>query len=109
MAHGRDEAFDLEDCRMMKMLADFAAMGVRQARQQDLLVKQASAAAAAEMANDLAHKINNPLQGLTNVLYMAAEGYGEQDAQTVGRAALNDLERLSALVNKLLAVKFVEA
>ena len=108
MAHGRDEAFDLEDCKMMKVLADFAAMGVRQNRQQEQLVKAASAAAAAEMANDLAHKINNPLQGLTNVLFMAAEGYGGQDTQAVGRMALNDLERLSALVNKLLALKFVE-
>ena len=34
MAHGRTEAFDLEDSRMMQVLADFAAMGVRQQRQQ---------------------------------------------------------------------------
>ncbi|MGC1297954.1 MAG: hypothetical protein WA869_23220 [Alloacidobacterium sp.] len=53
---------------MMRMLADFAAMGVRQQRQQKMLVEHASAAAAADMANDLAHKINNPLQSLTNIL-----------------------------------------
>jgi nitrogen-specific signal transduction histidine kinase len=63
-----NKAFDQDDCRMMRMLADFAAMGVRQQRQQKMLVEHASAAAAADMANDLAHKINNPLQSLTNIL-----------------------------------------
>src|ERR1700735_324263 len=73
MAHGRTEAFDQSDCRMMQVLADFAAMGVRQQGQQKRLLEQESAAAAAAMANDLAHRINNPLQRLTNLLYLAAE------------------------------------
>ena len=62
MAHERQEAFDLNDCQVMQVLADFAAMGVRQLKQQKLLLEQASAAAAAAMANDLAHQINNPLR-----------------------------------------------
>ena len=37
------------------------------------------------MANDLAHKINNPLQSLTNVLYLAAEGYHGDEAKIVGQ------------------------
>jgi hypothetical protein len=47
---------------MMQVLADFAAMGVRQQRQQRMLVEHASAAAAAAMANELAHKINSPTE-----------------------------------------------
>lgn len=34
MAHGRTEAFDAEDCRMMQALADFAATGVSLHQQQ---------------------------------------------------------------------------
>jgi hypothetical protein len=102
MAHGRTEAFDWADYSMMQMLADFAAMGVKQKKQQAILLEQASATAAAAMANDLAHQINNPLQGLTNLLYLAAEGHNGHRAKAVGRQALDDLGRLSALVRKLL-------
>jgi hypothetical protein len=102
MAHGRTEAFDQNDCRLMGLLADFAAMGVRQQRQQRMLLEHASTAAAASMANELAHKINNPLQSLTNILYLAGEGHLGMDAKEVGRQASGDLERLSALVTKLL-------
>jgi hypothetical protein len=64
MAHGRAEAFDTEDCKMMQVLANFAETGVRHQQQQKLLMEQATTAAAAAMASDLAHQINNPLQGL---------------------------------------------
>lgn len=104
MAHGRRIAFDREDLRLMQVLADFAAMGVRQQRQQQLLVDEASAAAAAAMADDLAHKINNPLQSLTNILYLAANGHCGDGARAWGRQALEDLNRLSELVQRLLAL-----
>ena len=105
MAHGRSEAFDQEDYRMMKLLAEFAAMGVRQQRQQKLLMDQARVTAAAAMANELAHQINNPLQGLTNILYLAEQG-NIGDAAEVGRLASGDLLKLSALVNRLLSLPF---
>ena len=72
MAHGREEAFDAEDCRMMEMLADFAVTAIRHRRQQAALLERATASAAAAMANDLAHQINNPLQSLTNLVYLAS-------------------------------------
>jgi hypothetical protein len=102
MAHGRTEAFDSEDSRMMQVLANFAAMGVRQLRQRKKLMEQATAAAAAAMANDLAHKINNPLQSLTNIVYLAAEGEGGTDAKTLAQELSGHVERLSVLVGKLL-------
>jgi len=106
MAHGRTAAFDQDDCRMMQLLADFAAMGVRQQKQQKMLLDQAAATAAAAMANDLAHRINNPLQSLTNILYLASEGLSGNDAKEVGRQAFDDLERLSSVVRQLLALPF---
>ena len=103
MAHGRREAFDGDDLRMMQVLADFAAMGVRQQQLQKLAMQRERAAAAAAMANDLAHQINNPLQGLTNLLFVASVGQGG-DAKEVGRQALELLERLSTLVQRLLTL-----
>lgn len=101
MAHGRNEAFDGEDARMMQLLADFAAMGFRQQRQQKELMEKERAAAAAAMANDLAHKINNPLQALTNQLYIAS-GSDSKLAQEMS----GDMGKLSALVKELLAIPF---
>jgi hypothetical protein len=106
MAHGREEAFDGDDVRMMQVLADFAAMGVRQQRQQKRLMEQASLTAAAAMANDLAHKINNPLQSLTNLLYLATNGKNGDDAKALAHDMSGDLQRLSALVKELLAIPF---
>jgi hypothetical protein len=106
MAHGRTEAFDLQDCRVMETLANFAAMGIRQSRQRQLILEQGKAAAAAAMANELAHKINNPLQALSNMLYIAAQGYANETSQSVGRNALDQVDKLSLIVKELLALPY---
>ncbi len=103
MAHGRAEAFDGGDCRMMQVLAEFAAMGVRQQRQRKMLMEQTSAAAAAAMANDLAHKINNPLQSMSNIVYLAAQGDGG-DAKSLAEELSEHIQRLSVLVGQLLVL-----
>ena len=109
MAHGRTEAFDQETVRLMEVLADFAAMAMRQKRQQALLVRQAGATAATSMANDLAHRINNPLQSLTNMVYMAAEGPPSEDSRKLAQLMQLELQRLSALVSRLLALPFAKS
>jgi hypothetical protein len=106
MAHGRTEAFDENDVRLMNMLADFAAMGFRQQRQHARWIAQERAAAAAQMANDLAHQINNPLQSMTNAAYILAKGCGEEESQVLGQELSNDIHRLSGLVKKLLSIPF---
>lgn len=106
MAHGRDEAFDSEDVKVMQMLADFAAMGFRQLHQQKLLIDQERASAAASMANDLAHKINNPLQSITNVVYLATQNCATPEVKALAMDLDNDLGRLSGLVKELLALPF---
>ncbi|MBB5315854.1 GAF domain-containing protein [Tunturibacter empetritectus] len=104
MAHGRDEAFDGNDLRMMQVLANFAAMGVRQQRQQKLLMEQTIHAAAAGMANELAHRINNPLQSITNLVYLAGAGGAPGDAKTLAEDLAEPVQRLSALAAKLLSL-----
>ena len=102
MAHDRTQAFDRHDVRLMTMLADFAAMGFRHQSQQQRLIAHERAVAAAQMANHLAHEINNPLQGLTNLLYLAREHAGIGDEQTLALRLEPDFERLSSMVKNLL-------
>jgi hypothetical protein len=104
MAHGRDEAFDRDDVRMMQMLADFVAMGVRQQRQQKQLMEQAMLRAAAGMANELAHRINNPLQSITNLVYLAAGGGVPGDAKMLAEELSDPIQRLSVLAARLLSL-----
>lgn len=106
MAHGRNEAFDENDARLMAMLADFAAMGYRQQRQQARLIAQERVAASAQMANQLAHQINNPLQSMTNAAYLISEGTAGLDPRILGRELSNDIARLSDLVKELLSLPF---
>jgi len=95
ISHSCDEAFDREDLHLMQVLANFAAMGIRQHRQQEILRKQA--AVAISMANDLAHQINNPLQSLTNLLYIARHSDGVGDEKSLALKLEKGFERLSSL------------
>ncbi len=104
MAHGRVAAFDRGDGQMMRLLADFSALAVRHQRQQRSLLQQARTTASNEMANKLAHRINNPLQGLMQIAYLAAEGQSGQSAKTLGKELSVDLRRLSTLVNESLII-----
>jgi GAF domain-containing protein len=102
IAHGPYQHFDREDYRLMQSLSDFAAIAVRHQRQQEILLRQATASAAAAMANDLAHQINNPLQGLMNTVFLA--GQGGTNADVFAHQAMEDLIKLSDLVRKLLTL-----
>ena len=104
MAHTRRNAFDMEDCRTMTMLSDFAAMAVRHQRQQREIVQQTRSAAGMAMAHELAHRINNPLQGLTNLIYLASAGSEGRSAEEFAKELSPMLDRLSKLVTTLLAL-----
>jgi hypothetical protein len=101
MAHGRKEAFDGEDCQMMQVLANFAATGVRMQQQQKLLIDQARAAGEAAMAHSLAHQINNPLQGLAQIVYLL--GKERPEPNVFAKQAMEELMRLSDLVKQQLS------
>lgn len=103
MAHGRDEAFDREDCTMMQVLADFAATGVNLQQQQQLLLDQARTESAAAMANHLAHQINNPLQGLMQSVFLF--GQGGPESAFFAEQAMGNVVKLSELARNLLSVR----
>jgi hypothetical protein len=102
ISHHSSEAFDIEDYRLLNSLADFAAIAIRHQHQEELLRKQEQAKASAARANELAHRINNPLQSLTNALYLASQGGSA--TQDYVKQASEELEALSDLVAKLLRV-----
>jgi hypothetical protein len=106
MAHTRRDTFNREDLRLMTTLADFAAMAIRHQRQQEALLQQASRKAATAMADGLAHKINNPLQSLTNLVFLAQQEVGVSNARELAEQLMPDLQRLNSLVRQLLAVPF---
>jgi hypothetical protein len=102
VSHSSRESFSGEDYRLLNSLADFASIILRQQHQQKLLQESESKRAAADMAHKLAHRINNPLQSLTNTIFLAR--LGPEGIQEYLEMAESDLKRLSEQVAKLLNV-----
>ncbi|QNI32424.1 GAF domain-containing protein [Alloacidobacterium dinghuense] len=102
VAHHTGEAFDIEDYRLLNSLADFASMAIRHERREELLRRRERDEASAARAHELAHQINNPLQSLTNVLFLASQG-GERAPRFINQATV-ELTALSELVSSLLSV-----
>lgn len=105
VAHHSKEAFDLGDYKLLASLADFASIALRHQTQQEALRKQEKIAASVAMANELAHQINNPLQSVTNALYLA--GRGGDGVSTFVQQASQELDRVTDVVRKLLVLKDV--
>lgn len=98
LAHTRTEAFDAFDHQIMETLADFAMIAVRAGVQQQALANSAKASEAVATAHELAHRINNPLQSMSNCLYLAARTTSSEYVHQ----ATADLRALSTAVQDLL-------
>lgn len=65
----------------------------------------ASRVAAAQLAHELAHEINNPLEALTNLIYIMKESAAELGECTVMlEEADHQLSRISRLVHNILTL-----
>ena len=104
VAHNSAEAFEPQDYELLKSLSDFAAIILRHqaAEKQARHLERVEASSA--RAHQMAHQINNPLQSLTNTMFLARQG--GPDAQTYVESAFEQLNRLSERVRKLLALKY---
>jgi GAF domain-containing protein len=103
MAHEREEAFDAEDCQLMETLADFAALAVRQQRLHAAQLKHERSVAAINMANQLAHQINNPLQGIMNQLFLAGRG-SDPGERKLASELMPEFDRLKDVAKQLLEI-----
>lgn len=101
VAHHSRENFCWDDYLLLNSLADFASIAIRHQRQEETLRNQTGEQASAARAHQLAHQINNPLQSLTNTLYLASQD-GEQTKKFIAQAS-EQLKELSDLVSKLLS------
>ena len=106
VSHTSEEAFDRRDYDLLKSLTDYVAVILRQQDADEKARQSAKAEASAERAHKMAHQINNPLQSLTNTLYLAS--LGGADAQTYIQSAVAELAALSARVRSLLALPYRE-
>jgi hypothetical protein len=88
---------DAEDVRMLKSLAAFADSVIVKDAVESCRLDKERVGAAAKVANELAHAVNNPLQALTNALYLMDAEPGEhlQDARA-------QLQRINSLVRVIL-------
>jgi hypothetical protein len=99
VSHRSREAFDLGDYRLLSCLADFASLVLRYQSTDKVHRQEEQQRAYAVIVNELAHRINNPLQSLENALYLATN-----DAQdpTHLQQATEQLNHLSLLVKEYL-------
>lgn len=100
VSHKSSEVFTYQDYELLSSLSDFASIVLRHQHQQKLLNESERARGVAEMANRMAHRINNPLQSLTNTIFLARHGHSDVDNLLM--QAEKDLKQLSDQVAKLL-------
>jgi GAF domain len=100
VSHASAETFSSDDYELLNSLADFVSIILRHQYQEKLLRENERTKGVAEMAHKLAHRINNPLQSLTNTIFLARQGKDNAEEYLVQAEA--DLQRLSQQVAKLL-------
>ncbi|MFZ0312925.1 MAG: GAF domain-containing protein [Candidatus Korobacteraceae bacterium] len=103
VSHSEAHRFDREDYRLVQSLSDFSAIAIRHRNNQAMLMEQEKLAAVTKLVNELAHRINNPLQSLTNLVYLASKSEGAE-AKALGREMSADLTSLTDLVKRILTL-----
>lgn len=104
VSHTSDAAFERHDYELLKSLSDYVAIVLKK---QDTERKEREAAktqASMERAHQMAHQINNPLQSLTNTLFLASQD--GSNAQNYIQSAAAELAALSESVRRLLALEY---
>ena len=69
---------------------------------QDLRSKVREKIAVAELARELAHELNNPLEALTNLVYLAQQEPLDEKVKEMLNEAETQLARLSVVVDTIL-------
>ena len=73
-----------------------------QRKRDDALIKTEKLAAVGRLAASIAHEINNPLESVTNLLFLARGSEKADDVQEYLELAERELRRVSAIANQTL-------
>ncbi len=71
---------------------------------QDLRSRIREKIAVAELARELAHQLNNPLEALTNLIYLVSQRAPDDETQRMLEEAEAQVERISAVVKTIVGL-----
>jgi len=71
-------------------------------RAEQVLIRTEKLAAVGRLASSIAHEINNPLEAVTNLLYLAEQSAVNTDARMYLETAQQELRRVSVIANQTL-------
>ena len=71
-------------------------------RAESALIQSEKLAAVGRLAASIAHEINNPLEAVTNLLYLARHGQSVESVQSFVEAAERELRRVAIITNQTL-------
>lgn len=74
----------------------------QQKKAEEALIQSEKLAAVGRLASSIAHEINNPLEAVTNLLYLSRNSHDLRDIQEYLQMAEVELRRVSAIANQTL-------
>jgi signal transduction histidine kinase len=74
----------------------------RQFQSDETLRNAEKLATAGRLAATMAHEVNNPLEALSNLLFLIERSSSVEDAKSFGRMAAQELQRISEIVSQTL-------
>ena len=86
-----------DDTLEKRQLAAFVADLTLQKRSEELLRRTEKLAVAGRLAASIAHEINNPLEAITNLLYLLAHSQLEPEARAYLELAQTELDRVAQI------------
>ncbi len=101
LAHGRQEAFDQEDHRIMRILANLAAAGVQQQRRHATELSLARVEGESGMAAELRQKLKGPLRMMKATAQLAERSRTSVEARLLAEEMSEQMEELTRLVTGL--------
>lgn len=87
---------------LLEELAERTWRAVEQARTEKALLQTEKLAAVGRLAASIAHEINNPLESVTNLLYLAKSSVSLREVGDYLQTADSELRRVAAITNQTL-------
>ena len=76
----------------------------QQKKAEQALILSEKLVAVGRLASSIAHEINNPLESVTNLMYLARNSSNMQDVQHILEFGERELRRVSAITNQTLCI-----